>query len=151
MRKNGKKLLPLVLVLVMVLAMLTGAAFAAEPTSGTCGDNVMWTLQNGVLTISGTGKMRNYFGGNEYDSRYIPWYNQRDTIKSVVTKSGVTCIGEWAFCDCTSLTSITIPDSVTIIGDSAFNHCSSLASLEVSPANYKYLSEDNVLFDKAKS
>ena len=39
---------------------------------------------------------------------------------------GVTSIGDSAFYNCRSLTSVTIPDSVTSIGYSAFYDCSSL-------------------------
>ena len=44
----------------------------------------------------------------------------------------VTSIGEWAFYDCDSLKSITIPDSVTSIGNSAFYGCFSLTSITIS-------------------
>ena len=43
----------------------------------------------------------------------------------------VTSIGNAAFTDCESLTSITIPDSVTSIGDSAFSSCESLTSITI--------------------
>ncbi|HCH73991.1 MAG TPA: hypothetical protein DEV87_02275, partial [Clostridiales bacterium] len=41
-------------------------------------------------------------------------------------------IYKFAFWDCTSLTSITIPDSVTSIGRSAFSNCRSLTSITIS-------------------
>ncbi|EPC4008976.1 leucine-rich repeat domain-containing protein [Flavobacterium psychrophilum] len=43
----------------------------------------------------------------------------------------VTAIGESAFEDCTTLTSVTIPNSVTSIGRYAFNMCSRLTSVTI--------------------
>ena len=43
----------------------------------------------------------------------------------------VTTIGEYAFSNCTSLTSVTIPDSVTSIDNSAFTNCISLTSVTI--------------------
>ena len=55
------------------------------------------------------------------------------TIPSTVTISGkeytVTSIREWAFAECSSLTSIEIPSGVTYIGNSAFQGCTSLTSI----------------------
>ena len=53
------------------------------------------------------------------------------SLTSITIPDSVTYIEEEAFASCTSLTSITIPDSVTSIGDSAFHHCSSLTSVTI--------------------
>ncbi len=51
---------------------------------------------------------------------------------SVIPADGsVTSIGDEAFYDCDSLTTITIPDSVTSIGEYAFLHCSNLTSITI--------------------
>ena len=50
------------------------------------------------------------------------------SITSITIPSGVTSIGNSSFEYCTSLTSITIPSSVTTIGDRAFGYCYSLAN-----------------------
>ena len=98
----------------------------ASPTSGTCGENLKWELDNGTLTISGTGRMYSYD-----ESWLVPWYASNINIKKTVIKRGVTSIGARAFEDCTSLTSITIPSSVTIISDYAFYRCTSLTSITI--------------------
>ena len=89
-------------------------------------DNVEWSLADGVLTISGSGKMDNYSDGNS------PWYNDREEITKVIVEKGITSIGDYAFKGCNSLTSIEIPNSVTNIGSLAFNGCNNLISIEIS-------------------
>ena len=60
---------------------------------------------------------------NEWDS---------ESGKGVITfDADVTTIGNDAFCECDSLTSITIPDSVTTIGEAAFSDCYSLTSVTI--------------------
>ena len=52
-------------------------------------------------------------------------------IPSIVNNYSVTSIGESAFKDCSSLTSVTIPNSVTFIESGAFQNCSSLTSVDI--------------------
>ena len=52
-------------------------------------------------------------------------------IPSVYNSKPVRSVGDYAFYECSSLTSITIPDSVTSIGNCAFYNCSSLSSITI--------------------
>ena len=58
-------------------------------------------------------------------------FSQCFSLSSITIPNSVTSIGEGAFSGCSSLTSITIPNSVTSIGAHAFNGCSSLASVTI--------------------
>ena len=125
--KKTRKIISLLLSLLMIITsvpLMAVESFAADPVqSGTTGE-CTWTLDSdGVLTISGNGKMKDYRGDDA-----SPWGT---SITKVVIENGVTRIGVFAFKYCTSLTSITIPDSVTSIGGGAFYGCSSLTSITI--------------------
>ena len=111
-----KKVISLFLSLTMLLSIVSVVDFSAyaDVQTGSCGDNVTYSLdtETGVLTISGTGDMYSYG----------PFY-ENTNIKSVIIENGVTSIGDGVFQGCTSLRSVTIPDSVTSIGDDAFYGC----------------------------
>lgn len=102
---------------------LTQAEIVKSGTCGINGGNLTWTYDNEALTISGTGEMVDYTytGG--------PWHNF--FIRRLIIENGATSIGDYAFSDCTNLTSVTIPDSVASIGDYAFCRCTSLTSVTV--------------------
>ena len=99
-------------------------AHADEVASGTCGENLTWSLDDkGTLTISGTGEMEDYF------YRGAPWHKNADfaDIKNIVIEKGVTQIGAYAFCY--SGDAVTMSDDVRKIGRRAFwgSHISSIS------------------------
>ena len=110
-------------------ALMDDSDVIASGACGADGDNLTWVLTgDGTLTISGNGEMSHDY--NSYP--YAPWYKYcRAKILSVVVELGVTCIGPYAFYDCSNLTSATIPDGVTSIGDNAFDGCGSLTSVTI--------------------
>ena len=61
-------------------------------------------------------------------------------LTSVIIPNSVTKIGSHAFFRCKNLTSVIIPDSVTSIGDSAFFGCSNLTSITI-PQNTTSIGE----------
>lgn len=52
----------LFLVLICLIMTMTAQAGASGIVTGTCGDNISWTLDksSGVLTLSGTGDIKDY-------------------------------------------------------------------------------------------
>ena len=86
-----------------------------------CGGEVKYAVEGGYLTFDKkTGTV------TDCDPS-VTKANIPHTIKGVT----VTSIGDQAFYNCTSLTSVTIPDSVTSIGDRAFRCCISLTSVTI--------------------
>ena len=73
------------------------------------------------------------------------------SMTSITIMNGVTSIGYGAFNNCSSLTNITIPDSVISIGEGAFGSCDCLTSIVVNSGNTAYSSVDGVLFNKSKT
>ncbi len=99
------------------LALFASISLCAQ-TSGTCGPNLTWVINNGVLTISGSGPM--YDWG---DYRGAPWFSNRANFNHVVIGDSVTTIGKNAFCEggfrIHYITSINIGNGVVSIGGDA--------------------------------
>lgn len=95
--------------------------------SGKCGDNLTWELDSeGVLTISGTGRM------TDYSEEHPPWYNYGGNLKKLVLNEGITYIGEYAFSGFLYLTGdLVIPNSVADIGTYAFQGCNFTGNLVI--------------------
>lgn len=85
---------------------------------GKCGEDITWTLKDGVLTLSGSGDMPDF---SMDDTNYPEWFGETaDNITSVVIEEGITSIGEYAFYRCSGIESISIPSSAVDIGQYAF-------------------------------
>ena len=98
-----------------VIAEETEEAGTFAVASGTCGDNVTWTLSDeGLLTISGTGAIW------DFPEEYPSFYDLRESITSAVIEPGVTSLGSYLFYNCTVLASVTIGSDVASIGESTF-------------------------------
>ena len=148
--KLRQKVVSMLLTIAMLLGLapaLTGQAKAA--TSGTCGENLTWTLDSdGTLTISGSGKMEDYVWtwSGIYEPN-PPWSAQTDSIKKVSIKCGVTSIGSYAFSDCKMLTSIEIPSSISCVGICAFIYSENIKSVYIDSIS-DFL---NIIFDSDTS
>lgn len=98
-----------------------------EDVQNSCGENLTWKLSdNGLLTISGNGKMDNYDSAKK-----TPWHDYADQIKEIIVEKGVTSIGNFAFYGLTDIKEITLPKGIEVVGDYAFKGCISLESVEL--------------------
>ena len=105
-------------------------ALPTETLSGTCGDNLTWTLTpEGVLTISGSGAMYDYQGS----SNTTPWYPYLNGITELHLPEGMTHIGAYAFWSMYNLEELIIPSTVKTIGRSGCSYLRKITHLE-SPA-----------------
>ena len=111
-------------VFIFLLALVVGAG-TMFADSGKCGDHLTWTLNDGVLTISGTGAMW------DYDSEDPTWTPYIASIQSVVIENGVTSIGSYAFDGCDAMTTVDIPNSMTLVDVAAFARCKALTSVTI--------------------
>ena len=130
-----KKVISLLMSFVMLLSVTAGvdlSAYAADATSGKCGDSAYWNYDEDTktLTISGSGTTNS-----------IPWNDYKEDIQKVLILNGVTSITSYAFSECTALTSIEISNSVKNIGNSAFFHCNSLVNVII-PNNVINIGEE---------
>lgn len=117
-----KILIILIAACTMLFAFGMINASAAIVDSGSCGNNLTWTLDDSeTLVITGSGNMYNWT-----NCRYVPWYSNSSKIKKVVIEDGVTSIGDDAFLECTKLESVIFGKDITSIGNYAFGNCSML-------------------------
>ena len=110
--KLTKKLMAVLLAALMIVTVIP-FAFAATFTG---------TLENGVLTVSGSGAMGSFSEG-------APWAEFANDTTSIVISDGITSVGAYAFKNFKKATSVTLPASVKDIDAYAFLNCASLQSI----------------------
>jgi len=115
--------------------------FTSATTADVTGYNLGITIANIPSTIT-PGTTYNVTGiGNNA-------FKNCATLTSVTIPNSVATIGSEAFYACTSLPSITIPNSVATIGDSAFSNSTSLTEINVDVGNLNYINDAfGALFD----
>lgn len=125
MKTNIKKLIRLLSTTAFLLVFVFVTPASALKT-GSCGPNTVYTYDNGMLTISGDGGMKDY--GRAEDT---PWYKYRDEVTAIIVTEGVTGVGNLAFYDMKNLYSATFPDSLKAIGNYAFSNCERLTAVSL--------------------
>ena len=103
--------------LFLTLMLLAGSicGYADDVTIG----DLFYSIENGKATVTGLD-----------DSSVTELTIPREVLYGGVSYP-VTSIGEYAFEDCTGLTSVTIPSSVTSIEQSVFSNCIGLTSISI--------------------
>lgn len=119
---------------VCVVAVLFASISAFGLTATVDGIKWTYTVSNGNASVG---------GGTSSTPAVSTSTSGAITIPSKLGGYSVTSIGKYAFYNCTSLTSVTIPDSVTIIESAAFYGCSGLTSVTI-PASVKSI--DRIAF-----
>lgn len=132
------------LLLLLALCVTCWAPTARAAVSGSCGDGLTWSLEEGTLTISGSGAIPDYTG------TISPWGQYHTQIRRIVLTEGVTGIGQNAFSGwCGAgipsesypiLEEIVFPRSLTTIGPSSFAANGGLKSIRI-PGTVKEIGE----------
>ena len=137
---------------------------APLPLSGVCGDNATWSIDsNGILTISGSGKITSNSSINDHNDIITGAviqggiteicqgiFRQMPNLKYIEIKEGVSSIGALAIQNCANLTSITIPSTVTEIGANNFTSCPALEEINAADSNTYFTDINGVLIDVKK-
>lgn len=139
--------------LTVMLLMNTASALGSETivASGKCGENVTWTVDSeGVLKISGTGRMYDYEMSPPWNDSNIMEVSNTAVLKAVI-EDGVTYIGQWALSGCVFIKSLSIPKSVTEINRYALLAGYFFTHIDVADENPVFTAIDGVLFTKDMS
>ncbi len=107
-----------------------------------CGDNVFWKFEKGVLTISGSGRMYDYFIIQD-----IPWAKYQPKTTKIVIEEGITYIGDNVFCwyeaknnkDSVRLEEVHIPSTLKGIGNCPFSYMEDVGTVYYNAKDCEFL------------
>ena len=134
------KLIAMFICAAMVIATapelsVDAASIVARGPCGASGVDLIWELDsNGVLTISGTGPMKNYCSTRSL----LYQCGKEKNVKKIVIEPGVTSIDSYAFYGLDNVTEVTIPDGVTSIGTYAFCRLKNINKIDI-PDSVTYI------------
>ncbi len=113
-------------------------AFNNVVLSGTCGENMTWSLNlgTGTMTLDGSGEMTDYSLENP-----APWYGFASLIKAITYGSSVTDIGAYAFVNCSGLQAMILPLTIKTISENSFYNCENICYVEI-PDGIQYIGEN---------
>ena len=99
----------------VIIAVICPLMIAVFADNGQLGALTYELSDDGLLTISGNGKMDGFTA-----EEGAPWSEKAQSILSVEIKDGVESIGAYAFYGCENLVSVSIAPSVLSVGKDAF-------------------------------
>lgn len=121
--KKRLTLLTICTLAVFLFGLIQLPISARAATSGASPNGLVWELDDeGTLTILGNAKI---------EDSPIPWGNQRQEVKRIVIKDGVTGIGNSVFAGYYDVQSVEIPGSVKVVGKYAFDECFALTEVKL--------------------
>ena len=115
---------------ILAVCLLFGcvpAVSAAAVRAGKAGPDAVWQLSDeGVLTVTGSGRIYDYFVDSD------PYLSEhKGDIFAICIEDGITAVGDNAFYECTNAQTVDLPGSLTSFGRAAFSFCLSLRSVDI--------------------
>ena len=106
-----------------ISAYASGTAIA----SGTFTTGVNWAVySDGALEITGNGAIPDFIYPED-----VPWYDNINSITSIVVGEGVTSVGIGAFRNLGNAVTATLPTSLKTIGAYTFDYCEKLQTVTI--------------------
>ncbi|HUZ08055.1 MAG TPA: leucine-rich repeat protein [Candidatus Paceibacterota bacterium] len=139
----------------LIPIFLLGVALLAIPFAGQA--QFLYTTNNGAITITqytgpgGDVTIPDTVNGLPVTTVGQAAFYQVASLTSVTFGTNVTTIANNAIFQCPSLASVAIPAGVTNIGSGPMIDCKSLAAISVSPSNAHYTNVNQVLFNTPRT